>query len=73
MANYVIDRSRRFAWLIILIVDAGVLLWRAMAALVPEHLLGPGSTPILAAGYEGFTSRIAQRGKFIGIGLVRAD
>jgi hypothetical protein len=26
-----------------------------MAALVPERLLGPASTPILAAGYEGFT------------------
>jgi hypothetical protein len=26
-----------------------------MAALAPEHLLGPGATPILTAGYEGFT------------------
>ena len=47
--------ARRFAWLAILIVDTGILLWGAMAALVPEHLLGPGSTPILTAGYEGFT------------------
>ena len=47
--------ARRFAWLAILIVDAGILLWGAMAALVPEHLLGPGSTPIVTAGYEGFT------------------
>jgi hypothetical protein len=26
-----------------------------MAALAPEHLLGPGSAPILNAEYEGFT------------------
>ncbi len=48
-------RLRRVAWLVILIADAGLLLWGAMAALVPEHLLGPGSAPILTAGYEGFT------------------
>ena len=48
-------QARRVAWLVILIVDAMFLLWGAMAALAPEHLLGPGSTPILAAGYEGFT------------------
>ena len=48
-------QAQRVAWLVILIVDAMFLLWGAMAALVPEHLLGPGSTPILTAGYEGFT------------------
>jgi hypothetical protein len=26
-----------------------------MAAIAPEHLLGPNSAPILKAGYEGFT------------------
>jgi hypothetical protein len=46
---------RRVAWLVILLVDAGLLAWGAMAALAPEHLLGPGSAPILKAGYEGFT------------------
>jgi hypothetical protein len=46
---------RRIAWLLIVAADAGLLLWGAMAALAPEHLLGPGSAPILAAGYEGFT------------------
>jgi hypothetical protein len=46
---------RRFAWIAILVVEVGIFLWGAMAALVPEHLLGPGSTPILTAGYEGFT------------------
>ena len=40
-----------------LIADAGLLGWGAMAALVPERLPGPGSVPILAAGYEGFTGR----------------
>jgi hypothetical protein len=46
---------RRGAWLLILIADAGLLAWGAMAALAPDHLLGPGSTPILIAGYEHFT------------------
>lgn len=46
---------RRIAWLVILLADAGLFAWGAMAALVPEHLLGPGGMPILAAGYEGFT------------------
>ena len=50
------ERGRRVAWLVILIVDAGSLVWGAMAALVPEHLLGPGSRPILTAGYEDFTN-----------------
>ncbi|HET6947524.1 MAG TPA: hypothetical protein VFJ45_06900 [bacterium] len=48
-------RRRRVAWLVILIADVGLLLWGAMAALAPERLLGPGSAPILTAGYEGFT------------------
>ena len=46
---------RRFAWILILIADLGLLLWCAMAALAPEHLLGPGSTPILNAEYANFT------------------
>lgn len=50
-------QARRFAWLVMLIADAGLLAWGAMAALAPDHLLGPGSRPILAAGYEGFTGR----------------
>ena len=51
------QRFRRVAWLVIVIADVGLLAWGAMAALVPEHLLGPGSMPILAAGYEGFAKR----------------
>ena len=50
-------RVRRIAWLIVLIADLGLLAWGAMAALAPERLPGPRSMSILAAGYEGFTSR----------------
>src|SRR5574342_427223 len=46
---------RRIAWILILIADVGLLAWGAMAAIAPEHLLGPGSAPILHAEYEGFT------------------
>ena len=48
-------RRRRIAWLLILIADVGILAWGAMAAAAPEHLLGPGSAPILTTEYEGFT------------------
>ena len=50
-------RLQRVAWLVMVIADAGLLAWGAMAALAPDYLLGPGSKPILAAGYEGFTER----------------
>ena len=50
-------RARRFAWIAIAVSDAGLLAWGAMAALAPDHLLGPGSVPILTAGYEGFSRR----------------
>ena len=56
-----INRRRRVAWLLMLIADAGLLGWGAMAALVPERLPGPGSGPILAAGYEGFTKALVVR------------
>ena len=56
MVDDVKDRRRlRVACLLILVADIGLLLWGAVAALAPEHLLGPGSAPILTAGYEGFT------------------
>jgi hypothetical protein len=48
-------RRRHIACLLIVIADAGLLAWGAMAALAPDLLPGPGSAPILAAGYEGFT------------------
>jgi len=50
-------QAGRFAWLVMVIADVGLLAWGAMAALAPDYLLGPGSKPILAAGYEGFTGR----------------
>ena len=50
-----IKQLRRVAWLVILIADAGLLLWGAMAALAPERLPGPGFAPILNVGYERFT------------------
>jgi hypothetical protein len=48
-------RWRRAAWLVIVIADAGLLAWGAGAALLPTRLPGPGSAPILPAGYEGYT------------------
>jgi hypothetical protein len=48
-------RRRRVAWILILIADAGLLAWGAMAAALPDFLRGPGGTPILTAGYEGFS------------------
>lgn len=49
------DSRRLVAWILVLIVDAGYIVWGAMAAAWPDHLLGPSGTPILTAGYEGFT------------------
>ncbi len=49
------DRWRRIAWIVILIADAGLLAWGAMAALAPEYLLGPNGLPILNAEYQNFT------------------
>ena len=43
-------QARRFAWLVMLIADAGLLAWGAMAALAPDYLLGPGSKPICPPG-----------------------
>ena len=48
-------KRRHIAWLLILIVDVGLVAWGAMAAALPDFLLGPGGKPILQAGYEGFT------------------
>ena len=47
--------KRRIAWIMILIVDASDIAWGFMAAAFPDHLTGPGGTPILAAGFEGFS------------------
>jgi len=50
-------RLQRVAWILILIVDLGFVAWGAMAAALPDHLLGPGGTPILTAGYENFSKK----------------
>jgi hypothetical protein len=49
--------ARRFAWIVMVIVDVGFLAWGGMAALAPDHLLGPGGAPIVPAEYEGFTGQ----------------
>jgi len=51
----VVQRWRRLAWLVLLIADAGLLVWGFGAAVIPGHLLGPGGAPILPAGYEGYS------------------
>lgn len=48
-------KRRDAAWVLILIVDVGLIAWGAMAAALPDYLLGPGGRPILPAGYEGFS------------------
>jgi len=50
-----ITKGRSGAWALIALADIGLLLWAALATLAPERLIGPNSTPILPAGYEGFT------------------
>ena len=49
------NRWRHIAWLVLVIADAGLLAWGAGAAAIPEHLLGPGGTAILPAGYHGYS------------------
>lgn len=49
------DWLRQRAWLLIVIADAGLLAWGAMAALAPERLLGPGGVPIITAEYANYT------------------
>jgi hypothetical protein len=50
-----VQRWRRLAWVVLVVADAGLLLWGAGAAAIPGHLPGPGGAPILPAGYEGYT------------------
>jgi hypothetical protein len=48
-------KRRQIAWILILIVDVSYIAWGAMAAAMPEGLLGPGGKGILPAGYEGYS------------------
>jgi hypothetical protein len=49
-------KRRQIAWIIILIVDVAYVAWGAMAAVMPDGLLGPGGKAILPAGYEGYSA-----------------
>jgi hypothetical protein len=51
----VVQRWRHLAWLVLVVADAGLLVWGAGAAAIPAHLLGPGGKAILPAGYEGYS------------------
>ena len=48
-------KRRDLALVLILIADVGFIAWGAMAAAIPDRLLGPGGISILRAGYEGFS------------------
>jgi hypothetical protein len=49
-------KRRGVAWIVILIVDGAYIVWGAMAAASPDHLLrGPGGQAILPAAYEGYS------------------
>ena len=50
-------RLGNVAWILIVVVDVSFIAWGAMAALAPDHLPGPESTPILPAGFEGYTGQ----------------
>lgn len=49
------NRRRRIAWVLLVVVNGGLAAWGFMAAAFPGYLLGPGGTPILPAGYEGYS------------------
>lgn len=55
MLNRAVARFRPIAWIGMVAADVGLLAWAAMAAVAPERLIGPGSMPILPAGFQGFT------------------
>jgi hypothetical protein len=48
-------RRLRIATIVILVVDVAYVAWGAMAAAMPESLLGPGGQGILPAAYAGYT------------------
>jgi hypothetical protein len=48
-------RRRQIAWILILIVELAYVAWGAMAAVMPDGLIGPGGKAILPAGYEGYS------------------
>lgn len=56
VGSSIVARWRRDAWVVILIADAGLLLWGALAALIPTRLTGPGGVAILPAGFQGYSN-----------------
>ena len=48
-------RRLRIATIIILVVDVAYIAWGAIAATMPDGLLGPGGKAILPAAYGGYT------------------
>ena len=48
-------KRRQIAWILILIVDVAYVAWGAMAAVMPDGLVGPGGKAILPAAYEGYS------------------
>lgn len=48
-------KLRERAWLVIFVVELAYVAWGAMAAAMPDGLLGPGDKAILPAGYEGYS------------------
>ena len=48
---------RQIAWILILIVDVAYVAWGAMAAVMPDGLIGPGGKAILPAALMGRTVR----------------
>ena len=52
-----LGQRRRVAWILILLVDAGLVAWGAMAAVMPDGLAGPGGKAILPAGYEAYLTQ----------------
>jgi len=47
--------SRNVAWILIFIVDVAYIAWGALAAIMPDGLLGPGGKAILPAAYDGYS------------------
>ena len=48
-------KRRQIALILIVFVDVAYVAWGALAAGMPDGLLGPGGKAILPAGYEGYT------------------
>lgn len=50
-----LQRRLKVAWILIFIVDLAYIAWGALAAAMPDGLIGPGGKAILPAGFEGYS------------------